>query len=242
VNYDVFLSILAMDSYNRGYLPGIASVGGLGSRIGNALFFSQSDTRAGDPGVNAGFYATAYNWNGLNVISYRGTDNYRVFDRTSDLWNGWTIGAGFNNASQARLAINFYERVTGMPLYNSFGSNTILTAFRISVTVYLTPKHSPRVIPSRLPSSLRLRVNPSPRRPLRSLREPSDFTQRTQGTGSCRNRCPTTAVYANTLTGSLNASYPLPKHPHRTSRLTSHPMPEPYEVSESKPVFSAVLR
>lgn len=57
---ELFLALLSMDAYNRGYAPGVGGLGGVGSRIGPATITKQSDTAAGSPGVNAGFYAIAY--------------------------------------------------------------------------------------------------------------------------------------------------------------------------------------
>ena len=81
MNRNLFLAILAMDSYNRGYGVGIKGLGGVGSGIGDATILSQSDTLAGSLSVSAGFYAIAYDMTGVagfaageRVISYRGTD------------------------------------------------------------------------------------------------------------------------------------------------------------------------
>ena len=60
ISEDLFLAILSMDAYNRGYREGIAGLGGVGSGIGNATITQQSDTGESDPGVVAGFYAIAY--------------------------------------------------------------------------------------------------------------------------------------------------------------------------------------
>ena len=83
MNRDLFLAILAMDSYNRGYGQGINNLPVLlnVTRIGNAIITRQSDILANSDGVNAGFYAIAYDVSGAGVsgltgtvISYRGTD------------------------------------------------------------------------------------------------------------------------------------------------------------------------
>ena len=78
IDRDVFLSLLALDSYNRGYgqnVEGFAASGRLGNAtiLGDALSeLDPDDVRA------AGFYAIAYNWNGETIIpsphpSWRGT-------------------------------------------------------------------------------------------------------------------------------------------------------------------------
>ena len=82
MNRDVFLSLLALDAYNRGYGQGVFlspndSTNGQEERnrfIGTARVTNQSDEEAGTPGVDAGFYAIAYEWNNETVISYRGTN------------------------------------------------------------------------------------------------------------------------------------------------------------------------
>lgn len=89
---DLFLAILAMDSYNRGYNQ---SVGGLPEEgsLGSATIVSRSEIFGSEADAvfqnwqDAGFYAIAYNWNGETIISYRGTDD------TSDAF-AFGIGAG----------------------------------------------------------------------------------------------------------------------------------------------------
>ena len=82
MNRSLFLAILAMDSYNRGYSQGIRLLTASGA-IGSATITSDSLILGGDPDdrydARAGFYAIAYSWNGERVISYRGTDNISVF-------------------------------------------------------------------------------------------------------------------------------------------------------------------
>lgn len=64
---DLFLAILSMDSYNRGYGQGVKDLDveiGI-TKIGNATIDRQSDVRLGTDGVNAGFYAIAYDMTGV---------------------------------------------------------------------------------------------------------------------------------------------------------------------------------
>ncbi|MEP3436529.1 MAG: hypothetical protein ABJN75_07100 [Hoeflea sp.] len=122
VSNELMLAILAMDSYNRGYDAGIGDgqnvvdsvdtdgLGEAGSTIGNAAVIDV-DLPLGSEA--AGFYAIAYQWNGETVISYRGTDNPNPLAEGSDFWNGWTLGAGFPQASQGGLSIDFFESVVG---------------------------------------------------------------------------------------------------------------------------------
>lgn len=73
---DLFLSIMAMDSYNRGYdrgLAGLSDAGWLGKAkvtFDSLVLGGTSDNRVD---ASAGFYAIAYNWGGQKIISYRGT-------------------------------------------------------------------------------------------------------------------------------------------------------------------------
>jgi len=88
ISKDLFLAILSLDSYNRGYHSGMSDEGpedkdGLGvanAKIGTATVFSDNGD---DPAKAAGFYAISYKIDdgskitGLNtndtIIAYRGT-------------------------------------------------------------------------------------------------------------------------------------------------------------------------
>ena len=93
MNRDVFLSLLALDSYNRGYgrnvfANGLATEGSEAERhIGTATILNV-DLPAGSEA--AGFYAIAYDWNGDAVISHRGTN----FD-----FNTNSVDAGFTRST-----------------------------------------------------------------------------------------------------------------------------------------------
>ena len=132
ISKDLFLSILAMDAYNRGYRPGVvlpASPPGSEVNIGHAKLSQNSEILGQTNGQYndqaASFFAQAYTINdgssysnpggdsltgGQTVISYRGTDEPSPL-KSADFWNGWTIGAGYSAASQAGLARSFYESV-----------------------------------------------------------------------------------------------------------------------------------
>ncbi|PXW76083.1 hypothetical protein C7451_106249 [Blastomonas natatoria] len=80
ISRNVFLSILAVDSYNRGYGQGILGLSPSGN-IGNATIEFQSRVSPESGEVGAGFYAIAYDMTGVagfsagqTVIAYRGTD------------------------------------------------------------------------------------------------------------------------------------------------------------------------
>jgi len=123
ISPELFMAILSMDSYNRGYdagISGLSESGGLGNATITTTLSDVSETFEADAAA-AGFYAVAYQWNGETVISYRGTDN--LIDWTNlnpwsdtpggDLWNSYLTGLGFTANNQAHLAADFYQAVTG---------------------------------------------------------------------------------------------------------------------------------
>lgn len=135
ISNELFLSLLAMDSYNRGYNPGISGLGGLSSKIGTANLSQQSNISETSADVAAGFYASSYTIgtgaNARTIISYRGTDNPDFFGTgsgASDVWSGWITGTGtLVNAKQADLAAAFYNTVTGGDVLGGIGTGAILT-------------------------------------------------------------------------------------------------------------------
>lgn len=74
MNRDVFLSLSALDSYNRGYGASVEIGGAKGSKIGSAVIGEDAEILL-TPGAAqaAGFYAIAYNWNGETINSLSGT-------------------------------------------------------------------------------------------------------------------------------------------------------------------------
>jgi hypothetical protein len=123
MNRDLFLSILALDSYNRGYGQRIAGLSDAG-KLGAATILGQSDIRTGFAAVKADFYAIAYTYQGQTIISYRGTDNL-----AKDAVNGYGVGAGFSGgifAPQADLAVEFYTSVTGRPAFYITPPNAVV--------------------------------------------------------------------------------------------------------------------
>jgi hypothetical protein len=127
MNRNLFLAILSMDSYNRGYgqgIVGLASPGptnadNLTIKIGNATILRDANDQAGVAQA-AGFYAIAYDMTGVagfaageRVISYRGTDKL-----ASDAWWSYGIGAGdpsnllgTSYGTVVGLTIDFYKAV-----------------------------------------------------------------------------------------------------------------------------------
>lgn len=115
MNRELFLSILALDSYNRGYGERMAGLG-VSGRIGNATILTDALSRLDSAEVlRADFYAIAYEYEGDTIIAYRGTD-----ELGKDAVNGYGVGAGFTGglfAPQADLAVEFYTAVTGRPAF-----------------------------------------------------------------------------------------------------------------------------
>ena len=137
ISKDLFLAILSMDSYNRGYDAGIMNDGsndpdGLGdasdgtAHIGSAtVSYNLADAGIENTSESVGFYAIAYTLgatvgegndtmaSGQTIISYRGTDNILGLGTpASDLLNGWSFAAGIQTSTLG-LAREFYEAVTG---------------------------------------------------------------------------------------------------------------------------------
>lgn len=102
INDDVFRSILAMDSYNRGYDAGNNLDG---NQTGNTtLRYINLPTGY----ESASFFVQAYERNGKTVISYRWTNDP---DKIGDALNGWLTGFGWADTPQAMLALKFYNAV-----------------------------------------------------------------------------------------------------------------------------------
>jgi len=88
MNREVFLSLLALDAYNRGYDESLfAGARGAqavqdeaGRKIGNATII---DVPLPAGSVAAGFYGIAYDLGDEVVISYRGTSFNDRFDQTT---------------------------------------------------------------------------------------------------------------------------------------------------------------
>lgn len=112
---EVFLSLLALDAYNRGYNAGI-ELDPTATGLGRAAFFSllgEDAVENLEPGSDgdaraASFYARAYSYNGEIIIAYRGTDQEWWDDSTwGYVVNGWGLGGGVLAVPQAVLALDF---------------------------------------------------------------------------------------------------------------------------------------
>lgn len=125
---DIFLAILAMDTYHRGVNAGIQVAGlgiggdGVGTQIGTATIVQNSQDgypQGETPEDNVGFYAIRYNWDvagdGQNiktVYAYRGTDRgFADITADGDIRNGYVLAAGLPNATQALAAAEFFSEV-----------------------------------------------------------------------------------------------------------------------------------
>ena len=117
MNRDLFLAILSMDSYNRGYGQGIENLDVVANvtKLGNATIKTDSFIEFDTDGVAAGFYAIAYDVSQMKdangdplfgtdgtVIAYRGTDGILA----GDLLYGWTLGGGGVDFQPAMLTAN----------------------------------------------------------------------------------------------------------------------------------------
>lgn len=118
----LFQAILAMDSYNRGYLSGVdlnvkdangnivQASDAIGRTLGAVTIY---DTKGDAIAQNAGFYAIAYQYSdGSVTVSYRGTDQFLAAgDVGGDILNAYGVGAQSADVPQSRLAIEFYQSV-----------------------------------------------------------------------------------------------------------------------------------
>jgi len=127
---ELFLAILAMDSYDKGYNQRLKVDG---TQLGLATVGTAADTDISQP---YGFFAQAYTINGgvdgiaagTTVISYRGTDDPLGSISGSDLVYGWTTAAGYiGPGSQAGLAFQFYQDVSHQSILDGADPNVILT-------------------------------------------------------------------------------------------------------------------
>lgn len=116
MNRDLFLAIIAMDAYNRGYGAGLSGLNAFGS-IGKATIRNDSFILGGTLerrlDERAGFYAIAYDVSqvaGLSgtVISFRGTDS-PVDALAFELGIGQPFTPSGTLLPQARMTIEFYR-------------------------------------------------------------------------------------------------------------------------------------
>ncbi|MEM9158591.1 MAG: hypothetical protein AAGB46_06035, partial [Verrucomicrobiota bacterium] len=134
-------AVLSMDSYHRGYEAGIEMES---AYVGPAFVGPDSSVFGPFPldpltrlDRERGFYAVAYYLGretargSDTVISFRGTDNFwgadleslvvyldtnAFFNRRSgsDIWEGWSVGAGSPTSVQAQTAFAFYRYIASL--------------------------------------------------------------------------------------------------------------------------------
>lgn len=83
-----------MDSYQRGYSPGISGI--TGNKIGTASIL---EVELPESSQSDGFYAAAYQWGADKVISYRGTD----FDVTNSFQRGDSVTVKLDKAIKSEF-------------------------------------------------------------------------------------------------------------------------------------------
>jgi hypothetical protein len=115
---DLFLALLAMDAYNRGYNNGVIVPG---TQIGNASLGADSAILGTGVDISVSFFAQAYTLSGGGgtVISYRGTDSNLGLEipvLSGDLANGYGLAIGLPYGAQTNLAIDFYKAIAGSNL------------------------------------------------------------------------------------------------------------------------------
>ena len=132
---ELFLAILSLDSYNRGYgsgVPGLSDA--IGTQIGTATIAATPEDV--DKARAAGFYGISYTVGsgvediaaGTTVITYRGTDNFTPNETSgaSDITQGWVASLGVPTG-QVRMALDFYTAASGNSIYDGAQSDVILT-------------------------------------------------------------------------------------------------------------------
>lgn len=101
-------SLLALDSYNRGYN---AKLNPAGDIVGRFTYFKEMANET------ESFFASAYKFSDGIVVSYRGTDNPDLNPFTGgkgDISTGWVGGGGTWSSSQFKLAQEFYDQISDL--------------------------------------------------------------------------------------------------------------------------------
>lgn len=103
-------AILALDAYNEDPATAQLNVTLSDGQLGDARLLDNRELALLPTDfASTGFYATAYEWNGKTVISYRGTLT-QIF--STEFLNGYGVGGGYSSlAPQAYDAIQFFQNV-----------------------------------------------------------------------------------------------------------------------------------
>jgi pimeloyl-ACP methyl ester carboxylesterase len=105
---DLFLAILAMDAYNRGYNTGLTLPGtqGLGGTIGAGTVIASNASQAAQ---DASYYSIAYQIGDQVFIAYRGTQIDQIVNTAI---NAYPVAIGLPDSPQSELAAQFYKDVS----------------------------------------------------------------------------------------------------------------------------------
>jgi hypothetical protein len=153
MNRALFLAILSMDSYNRGYGQGIKAAFLPGNSVGGATIDRDSSilTVGGErQDVGVGFYALSYEIKAgtvegvtvdTTVVMYRGSDNIPLLNAIlnqipgitvqsdNDASTGFGVAFGSPYGAQAQLAMQFYNAATGRdPANGIVGDDNVIVS------------------------------------------------------------------------------------------------------------------
>ena len=123
ISKDLFLAILSMDAYNRGYAPGtnLSSNDTFGMAIGNATVFkNKGDSEA----ISSGFYAIAYDTSGVAGFAPAGNDTF-VFRASlgQDTVTDFTAGQDVLEFGDGIFA----DAAAALAAATASGNNTLIT-------------------------------------------------------------------------------------------------------------------
>lgn len=124
ISRELMLAVLAMDTYHRGYLPGLKMPGTRTGEAAPAIIGSASiDTARDQPEAqDISFFAQSYTLNGETIIGYRGTDDDistwaaiagGAISSNHDVYTGYGLALGRFRGPQALMAIDFYQEIVG---------------------------------------------------------------------------------------------------------------------------------
>ncbi len=125
----VMYALFALDAYNEDPATAQLNVTLNEDQLGDATLLNKTNFLPVDY-QSTGFFATAYDWNGQTVISYRGTLT-QIFG--TEVWNGYTTGAGFPFDYQADDAIQFFQTLRCTKIH------------RLNPVVPMPPTGNPRI-------------------------------------------------------------------------------------------------
>lgn len=117
---DLEMSVLSLDSYNRGYN---SKIYGVSTAFSGFSLLQRSDLTDLDS-ISYGFMAASYASSTYGtIISFRGTD--QIIGAGGDLVNGWLTGGGLSSYGQTIFAERFYNTVTGRNPFSDDGPTQV---------------------------------------------------------------------------------------------------------------------